>query len=224
MPGISNFAGETFNFNAVLVKAANYTVLLADEQINTNGAYTMTLPVISTMKGTYQSQKAYKFTNIHATATATISAGTGNTINGRASIALRAGESLIIKAGECDTAWTICDPYPIPVGIRNLVLLHASTNGTTPVNLIDASGSTVVGMIVDIDICNCDATAGNIITKVGNTAVSTVAKGTTANWRAGATTIDAHKIAVGDTLTVESSSTGNALVKVLVATQKEYLN
>jgi hypothetical protein len=220
MPGLRDFLSQSYNFRTVVTKAANYTVTLSDEWVKVNGTYTMTLPVISTMKGTLTSKKSFKFSNVGTTTKATITAGTGNTIGGRASIVLHPGESIIIEANEAATSWDICSPTPLAPGIRNIVTLIATTSGTTAQNVIDASGCPVVGEIVDIVTEAQDTLAGNIIIKNANGTIATVAKSTTEGLLVAATTLTTPSMAVGDLLTVESSTTnGNARVRIYLSTQ-----
>ena len=218
--GISLFTNLATNFRAVVRKAAAYTVLLADEKVEINGAYTMTLFVISTMVGTNTSKKLLMFKNVHATAVGTVAAGTGNTIGGRASIGLKPGESLIISASETDTDWEILWPSPLPAGLRNIITLVATTSGTTAQHLIDADGCPVVGEVVDIIATAQDTFAGNIAIKNTNGTIATIAKSTTAGLPVGATTLTTPQMAVDDLLTVESDSTnGNARVRVYLSVQ-----
>jgi hypothetical protein len=218
--GISLFSTLAQNFRKVTRKAAAYTVLLTDEKVETNGTVTMTLPVLSTMIGTTTGEKLYFFTNVHATLVGTIAAGAGNTIGGRASIALQPGESLIIGGMGADTDWEILWPSPMPAGLRNNVILVASTSGTTPINVIDATGCPVVGVIVSVKSCALDATAANILVKNTNGTICTIAKGTTAGGVVSATTLTTPHMAVGNLLTVESSATnGDSRVEIVLSTQ-----
>lgn len=217
--GISLFANLAQNFRKVTRKAAAYTVLLSDEKVETNGTVTMTLPVLSTAIGTTTGEKMYFFTNVHATLVGTVAAGTGNTVGGRASIALQPGESLIIGGYGADTDWEILWPSPLAPGLRNVVVLNATTNGTTPVNVIDANGATLTGVIVDVIITSLDVTAGNILVKIGANTVVTIAKGTAAGVLVGSGTLSTPAMKPGDVLTVESSTAGNARVNIYVSTQ-----
>lgn len=220
MPGISDFVTDVFAHRISVTKAVAYTVLATDELVNINGAYTMTLPVLSTLQGTTYSSKTYKFANVHATAVGTVAAGTGNTIGGRSAINLKPGEHIIITGSATGTDWRIDRPFPLAPAIRNIVTLVCETSGTTAQNVIDASGSPVVGEIVSIVSLAQDATAANILIKNTNGTVSTIAKGTTAGAAVSATTLTTPNLAVGDLLTVESSATnGNSRVVILVSTQ-----
>ena len=44
MPGLNIFSTRDFAYRNIITKAAGYTVLVADEFVQVNGAYTMTLP------------------------------------------------------------------------------------------------------------------------------------------------------------------------------------
>ena len=223
--GISLFTSLIENIRAIVRKAAAYTVLLSDEKVEINGAYTMTLPVISTMQGTTTSSKTLFFENVNATSVGTVAPGSGNTIGGRASIDLRPGEKLVIAASETDTDWEILWPSPLPAGLRNIICLIATTDGTTPQNLVDADGCPVVGEVVDIVTTAQDTNAGNIVVKNATDTIATIAKSTTAGALVGATTLTTPQMAVGDLLTVESSTTnGNARVRVYLSTQTLTVN
>lgn len=218
--GISLFTDLVQNFRNAARKAANYTVLLADEKVEINGAYTMTLPVISTMQGTTTSKKLLYFENVHATAVGTITAGSGNTLGGRASIGIKPGEKLIIAASETDTDWEILWPSPMPAGLRNIITLIATTSGTTAQNVIDATGCPVVGEVVGIVAEAQDTFAGNIAIKNTNGTIATIAKSTTAGLSVAATTLTTPQMAIDDLLTVESDSTnGNARVRIYLSCQ-----
>lgn len=220
MPGIRDFTKDTFSPRVITTQAANYTVLSTDELIQINGAYTMTLPVLSTLQGTTYHKKAYRFTNIHATSVGTITAGTGNTIGGRASINLQPGESITIEGLEGNTDWAINAPFPLAPAIRNVVPIIVTTSGTTAQNAIDSSGCPVVGVVVQVVAWAQDTNAGNIIVKNATDTICTIAKSTTAGLPVGATTLTTPQMAVGDKLTVESDSTnGNARVVIYLSTQ-----
>ena len=222
--GISLFSAHTAHFRTEVRKAATYTVLATDERVQMNATFTATLPVISTFVGSTNSKKVYSFENVSTAANnfiATVAAGTGNTIGGRASIELRVGEKLVIDCTETETDWAIIWPNPIPAGIRNLITLTATTSGTAVQNLVDASGSAVVGVIVGIQTDAQDTFAGDIVVKNTNGTVATIAKSTTAGLSVSAVALTTPTLALGDLLTVESSTTnGNARVFVTVSTQQ----
>lgn len=223
--GISLFTALAQHFRKVVRKAAAYTVLFTDEKVEINGAYTMTLPVLSTGIGTTMGERMLFFKNVHATAVGIVAAGSGNTIGGRASISLQPNEVVIIGAMCCDTDWEILYPAPMAAGVRNIINLVAETSGTTPINVIDATGCPVVGTIVSIVSNALDATAGNILIKNTNGTVSTIAKGTAAGVPVSATTLTTPQMAVGDLLTVESSATnGNSRVHIFLSTQQMTVN
>lgn len=226
--GIDLFTSLVANVRSMITKAVAYTVLVTDEYIKVNATVTMTLPVLSTLIGTTASRKLYFFENISSAANgylATIAAGSGNTIGGRASIALRVGEKLIITAGETDTDWEIIFPSPMAPGIRNIVTLVATTSGTTAQNVIDATGCPIVGEVVDIVAEAQDTFAGNILIKNTNGTIATIAKSTTAGLPVCATTLTTPSMAPGDLLTVESDSTnGNARVRIYLSVQTLTVN
>lgn len=224
--GIGLFSQLTQNFKAVVTKAAAYSVLIADELVNINGTYTMTLYDIAvTLAGSNYSEKLIGFKNVHATAVGTVAAATGNTIGGRASIALQPGESILIKGKIGSTDWEIVSPSPMPAGVRNIIPLVVVTNGTTPVNVVDASGCPVTGLIVNVQTCSQDASAGNVTVTNANGTVTTIAKGTYVGTLVGVTgTMTTPQMTAGDPLTVVCDGTGNARVTIMLSTQQLTIN
>lgn len=221
--GIDLFTTLAANVRNMVTKTSAYSVLVTDEYVKGNATFTATLPVISTLIGTTASRKLLFFENVSTAANnyiMTIAAGTANTVGGRSSIALRVGEKLCIACSETDTDWEIIFPSPMAPAIRNVVTLSATTSGTTPINLIDASGCPVVGIIVGVEAWAQDTNAGNIVVKNTNGTICTIAKSTTSGLPVGDAGLTTPTMAVGDLLTVESSTTnGNARVTVRLSTQ-----
>lgn len=86
-----------------------------------------------------------------------------------------------------------------------------NTNGTTPVNVIAATvpfNCTITGVY----LISLDTTAGNITVADTAGTVATIAKGTVAGVMVGATSLANTSITSGNTLTIVSSSAGNANV------------
>lgn len=124
MPGLNDFVTESNSYRVVTTQAANYTVLLSDEFIRTNGAITVTLPALSSLQGTTYHMKAYRFQNIHASSSATIACATGNTIGSVAtSVSLRPNETMVFRGNEASTSWKLTQPTPLPVTIRQPALV-----------------------------------------------------------------------------------------------------
>lgn len=223
MPGLKDFTTQAFHYRSIITKAAAYSVLLTDECIQVNGAYTMTLPVLSTMQGSTTHKKVYKFVNIHATADATIAAGTGNTIGSRASFTLKPNESIVIVGSEAGTDWMIGSPFPTPALIRVPFTVVATTSGTGAVNVFDANGAPTAIDITAIVTIAQDTNAGNIAVTNGTNTVATIAKSTTAALLVGDTGLTYAAVVSGDTLTVASSTTnGNAKV-IITGTMQQYV-
>lgn len=220
MPGISDFTTQTFHPRVIVTKAANYTVLLTDELIQINGAYTMTLPVISTMQGTTTKKKTLKFTNIHATSDGTISAGTGNTIGGRASYVLKPNESIVIEAREIDTDWDIVSPIPTPKLLRHSFNAVATSNGTAAVDVFDSNGAPNNIVVTGAIAIATETATGNITVKNGTDTVTTIAKGTDLGSIVGATAIAYAAVASGDDITVESD--GGDCQVIIFGTEQSY--
>jgi len=211
-----NFTTQTFHPRVIVTKAANYTVTLSDEKIRVNGAYTQTLFPISDMQGTLTSSKVLAFENIHATADATVTAGSGNTIGGASSVTVKPGDTIVIYASEIDADWTIASPTPRISGENMLGgmfnIVAANTNGTTAVNVFGSAGAPYDLTITGCMVIAKDTTAGNITVKNAGSTVSTVAKGTTAGVVTGEDGALANTtVSKGDAVTVVSSSTGNAV-------------
>lgn len=83
------------------------------------------------------------------------------------------------------------------------------TTGTTPVNVIAATvpfACTITGVYV----ISQDTTAGNITVADTAGTVATIAKGTVAGAMTGAVSLANTSVAAGNTLTIVSSSAGNA--------------
>jgi hypothetical protein len=186
MPGLLDFTTQTFSPRVITRKAASYTVLVTDELIQVNGTYTMTLPPLDSLQGTTYARKVYKFQNVHATSTATIQPGTSavtnvaDTINGKASFALKPNEEIIIGGSEAATDWAITSPTTLPALTRASFSKVATTNGTTAVNIFDANGAPD-NIVVDLVLATAHTTtgAGNITIKNGTDTLVTIAKSTT---------------------------------------------
>jgi len=96
------------------------------------------------------------------------------------------------------------------------IIKIATTNGTTPVLVFDAAGAPAAYTIKSIEVIALDPTAGNIIAKNAGSTVTTIAKGTTAGVPTGMSSLSNTAIAAGASLTVESSSAGNATIIIIL--------
>ena len=92
-----------------------------------------------------------------------------------------------------------------------------STNGTTPVNVIAATVPFTC-TITGVYLISQDTTAGNITVADTSGTVATIAKGATAGVMVGATSLANTSVTSGDTLTIVSSSAGNAEVFITFTT------
>lgn len=219
---------EIYNARHIVTVAANTTLTTANDHVKVNGAYTITLPVISTLASNLAGQKRYKIENA-GTSTVTIAPGSGNTINSTTAYYLYAnGDYVIISVDANRTNWII--EYPDPIvsnvsvsddsikGKKMLMGKHygavaVTTSGTTSVNVFGAAGAPCALTITGVMAVAKDTVAGNISVTNGTNAVVSFAKSTTAGIVTGEDgTIDNSSVAAGATLTVESSSTGNAHV------------
>lgn len=89
-----------------------------------------------------------------------------------------------------------------------------ATTGTTAVHIFGAKEGQFNAVITGMFLISNDTTAGNItLTNNGNT-VATIAKGTSAGVLVGATSVANVNYSIPNSLTVVSSSVGNATVFV----------
>jgi len=90
--------------------------------------------------------------------------------------------------------------------------LNVSTNGTTPVNIFGPKGAPFAGTITNFETTALDTTAGNITLKINGNTVATIAKGVTAGGITGiSAALSGNTFNPGDSVTIVSSSAGNAL-------------
>ena len=102
--------------------------------------------------------------------------------------------------------------HPIDASVVAHHEINVSTNGTTPVNVFGKSGAPFRGTLTNFETSGLDTTAGNVILKVNGNTVATIAKGTVAGGTAGVPSALANvNFNPGDSVTVVSSSAGNAL-------------
>ncbi len=221
MGGIKDFTKAIVNYTAVTTVGANYTALLTDQLLLITGAYTVTLPAASSLQGTTYGKKEYAIQNT-STSAATISPATGNTVAGRASWTLQPNETVVITIFSADTDWKIDSPFPTPALIRVPLAVSVNTNGTTPVNVFDATGAPTNIDITEVMVNAQDTTAGNISLANGSNTVVTIAKGITAGVVTGAGSLSYTAVSSGSALTVVSSSAGNARVTI-IGTMQTYV-
>lgn len=89
------------------------------------------------------------------------------------------------------------------------------TNGTTAVSVFGSAGLPVAITITDVILTSLDTTAGNITVEApAATTVCTIAKGESAAVVVGSTTLSNTSVAAGTNVVVDSSSAGNARVKI----------
>lgn len=212
--GLKAFTASAFSPRTIQQKAANYTALLADDQVVATTAITVTLPVISTMIGGSVSKKTFKLTAA-AAYNLTVSPGSGNTVGGLASYTVLPNTYIIIEAEAGKSDWEVI--YPDNSGVvggRDIKTVVATTNGTTAVNVWSSAGAPVALTVVSFECIAADATASNISLQNGTATVASVAKGTTANAVVGEETLANTAVAKGATFTVLSSGTGNAICRI----------
>lgn len=89
------------------------------------------------------------------------------------------------------------------------------TNGTTAVSVFGSAGLPVAITITDVVLTSLDTTAGNVTVEApAATTVCTIAKGASAAVVVGSTTLSNTAVAAGTNVVVDSSSAGNARVKI----------
>lgn len=221
----------TPSFNPVNVKlvAANTTLTATDDEVKVNGAYTMTLPAITSLFQNGNGGKAYKIYNF-GTSTVTISCNSADTIEdgsaaGTTSIYLYANaDYVIIEADLQKKQWRKKYPSPAFSGSDYLKdysvtgekteskklyqSVVAETNGTTAVNVFSSAGAPCNLTITGITGIAQDTNAGNITLTNGTNTVSTFAKSTTAGAVTGEEgALTYYSVTSADTLTIVSSAT-----------------
>ena len=226
--GLKIFTTEDFAYRNVITKAGTYTVLAADELVQVNGTYTMTLPPLNSLAALLTKKKAYKFKNIHATATATIQPGTNtitgvaDTINGKALFSLMPNESIIITGTETGTDWTIQSPYPQPAMTRVPFNWVASTSGTTAVNIFDANGAPANIDITAIITIATVTLAGTATVLNGTDTVLALAKSTSIGGLSGGIPSGAAAVAKGSVCTVAMGAASEDCYVIILGTAQVY--
>lgn len=163
----------------------------------------------------------YRNTSATAGQTLTLTGGTGVTISGDATV--KSGGVSIFKGRFTNVTTPALTLYSVEtLGDREVTgaklstgvgyfTVCASTNATTPVNVIAATvpfACTITGVYLTAK----DATASNITVEDTAGTVAIIAKGTTAGVMVGADALTNTAVAVGDVLTVVSSGAGEAFV------------
>lgn len=226
------FSTQTFNPRVIASKAADYTVLTTDEQVTMTGATarTFTLPALDSLRGTMLGgTKVYSFIN-SGTANLTIQpgtsgiTGTADTIAKSAVYTVKPNETLLISGHSSLTDWGIGSPMSVPAMGRNTFTVTLNTSGTTPQNIIGASGAPVNLTVTAVLLVALDTNAGNVKVKNGTSVINDstggTAKSATAGIVTGAVALTTTAVAAGAVFTVESDSTnGNATVIIVGTTQ-----
>lgn len=95
---------------------------------------------------------------------------------------------------------------------KSFLCVAAATNGTTAVNVFTTFGSPVIGVITGVFVIAQDTTAGNITLKNAGSTVVVVAKGTVTGAMTGGVSLANTALKKGGSVTIVSSSAGNATV------------
>lgn len=141
---------EKLGFSPTVItnQTSTYTALATDDQINITGSgVVLNLPALNTFQGLIQYRKIYAIYNNGATYPITVQPGTNastgvaDTIASRVSWVLNPNELIVISGDAAFTDWAISSPQNSQTLLRNNFAIVATTNGTTPVNIFDASGA-----------------------------------------------------------------------------------
>jgi len=228
---LGQFLTPSYNFRNSKLVAANTTLTASDEEIQVNGAYTMTLPSITSLFQNGNGGKAYKIYN-YGTSTVTISCNAADTIEdgssaGATSIYLYANtDYVIIEADLQKKQWRLIYPKPAfdaskyakdgsitGEKLETDKMYHSvsvDTSGTTAVNVFSSAGAPCDLTITGIIATAKDTIASNITLTNGTSGVSTFAKSATAGALTGEDgDLTYYSVTAADTLTVVSSGTGN---------------
>ena len=139
----------------------------------------------------------------------------GNASNLPADVAM-SGDVTISNAGVTTVGANKITGAKLVTGVGYFTVA-AATNGTTPVNVIAATvpfNATITGVYLVSE----DTTAGNITVADTAGTVATIAKGTVSGVMVGAASLANTAITSGNTLTIVSSSAGNARVFITFTT------
>lgn len=226
---LGQFLTPSFNPRNVKRVAANTTLTASDNEVKVNGAYTMTLPAITSLFQDGNGGVAFKIYNA-GTSTVTISCNAADTIEdgsaaGTTSIYLYANtDYVVLRADLQKKQWKHVWPSPVfnasahnkdysVTGEKTEVKKYygsvvVDTNGTTAVNVFSSSGAPCALTITGITGIAQDTNAANITLTNGTSTVSTFAKSTTL----GAVTgedgdLTYSSVTASNTLTVVSNAT-----------------
>lgn len=133
----------------------------------------------------------------------------GNASNVAAGAALT-GDISITNAGVSSVVAKAITGAKLSTG-TGYYAVATTTTGGTPVNVF-TSTLQFAGTITGVYIISNDTTAGNIIVADSSGTVATIAKGTSSGTMIGAVSLANARFSAGDTLTVVSSTSGNATV------------
>lgn len=143
----------------------------------------------------------------------------GNASNLPTDVAL-SGDATIANTGAITIAASAITTAKINAGavtgaklstLVNYSIVAKGTNGTTPVNVIAATVP-FAAIITGVYLISEDTTAGNITIADTTGTVATIAKGTVSGVMVGAASLTNTTVNLGDTLTIVSSTAGNANV------------
>jgi hypothetical protein len=191
------------------------TVAITDQYIKCGGSsdYSMTLFAQSVLA--HEAGFSLRLQNT-GTAIVSVVPATNETVNGVNGYALNPGDDIHLRYERQKKNWVIA-PRIRDIDQSNTCQPKiASTNGTTAVNVYGAGGAPRAMVVKDVIVTALDTIAGNILLKNGTNTVCTIAKGTSATVVVGSGTLSNTAIAKNAICTVESSTTGNARVKIWV--------
>ncbi len=237
---LGQFQTPSFNARNETTTSTALTLTKSHDLVTVTGAVTMTLPSIAALAQDGIGDKAYKIVNGNSsTATVTITANSLDKINdgssaGASSVYLYdVDDYVILQANLAALKWEYVYPSPrISVndyvkddtigGVKTVMskfysAVAALTTGTTAVNVFGSGGAPCALTLTSIMGIAADTVASTQIMlrsgAGGTTNIAEFAKSTTAGAVTGDASLTSTLVAVtsGDTVTVQSVSTGNAL-------------
>jgi hypothetical protein len=199
------------------------TALVTDGRINCGGTtdYALTMFAQSAL---VNGEAGYAI-KVTASGTGTISIipASGETINGSSGYTLTPGDECIITYEYGKKNWLVQPRFIRQDATTTPHVIVANTNGTTAVDVFGSGGAPRALVITDVILTALDTTAGNIIVTNAGATVCTIAKGTTDTALVGQSALANVSVAKNAAVQVDSSSAGDAAVKIFYQTT-ELLN
>lgn len=230
-----------FNYTHSVIKSGNYTLTTTDQHVKLSATGTLTLPATSTLAAAGKANIIYVMEIGAASVTGTFSCNSADTINGSGTTIATStnGDKIALEADPANSNWILVNIAPsLPTanyqdgsvttpkiaddaitGAKLSIGAHygikvVETNGTTAVNVFDASGAPAALTITGVMAVAKDTVANTeVVLTNGTLAVATFDKLNTVGWViAEETDMTNESVTSGDTLTVVTDTTGNAQV------------